>query len=161
MAVMTSSNNTISLLIKIQQKYPTVAFVKDTDFYWSSKDQSVHTGFKEYSEIEYWTLFHEIAHCLLKHESFGSDYELLKMELEAWEKAKPIARQFKNTISHAHIEDCLDTYRDWLHKRSLCSQCNTNGIQMSPNKYRCITCNGTWRVTQKQSCRVYRIQKDT
>ncbi len=161
MAVMTSSNNTVSLLIKIQQKYPKVTFVKESEFYWSSKDQSVHTGFKDYSETEYWTLFHEIAHCLLKHESFCTDYELLKMELEAWERAKPIARQFKKTISQEYIENCLDTYRDWLHKRSLCSQCNTNGIQVVRNQYRCITCNSAWGVTPKQSCRVYRIQKNT
>jgi hypothetical protein len=55
----------------------------------------------------------------------------------------------------------LDTYRDWLYKRSICPTCTAKCLQQGDFvHYRCFNCHTTWRVTASRFCRAYRRQKD-
>jgi hypothetical protein len=110
-------------------------------------------------DIGLWSLLHELGHAVLGHRSYDSDMALLQKEAQAWEKAISIARHYGIIIESDHIQDCLDTYRDWLHKRSLCPTCGAHGLQQSQALYRCLNCRSTWKVSSARFCRPYRLKK--
>ena len=106
-------------------------------------------------------LLHELGHALLKHTGYRYDIELLKMERAAWDKAITVASEYGVAIHEDVIEDALDSYRDWLHNRSLCPACGATGMQTAPGSYTCVACNTSWRVNEARTCalRRYRTKK--
>lgn len=156
MAHWSSPSKTMEALIsRLTIDHPGLTFLLSKDFYWSAKSQTVYYAHNGLSS-DTWSLLHEASHALLNHNSFHSDFQLLTMEMEAWEKAKELAAHYEITIDTDHIEDCLDTYRDWLHKRSLCPNCAIKSLQTSPNQYKCLNCATSWQVSKTQKCRPYR-----
>lgn len=83
---------------------------------------------------------HEVSHAILKHKDFKMDIERLKMENEAWEKAKELAKHYKICINEDLIQDELDTYRDWLHQKSRCPKCGLTRFQTPDSQYHCPRC---------------------
>lgn len=155
MAVTTTEFN--NLLTKLKSSYPYLSFEPDTVFHWSPKQKTV---WYNPDSLDVITLLHETAHGILGHNSYGRDTELLHLERDAWTKALEIGDNFSITIDESVIEDALDTYRDWIHARSLCPSCSQNGIQTSDNSYRCVLCNKTWQVNDARHCGLRRrIQK--
>jgi hypothetical protein len=146
-----------SLVQQLQKQFPTISFVPAESFYWSPRKQVVNfvTAASE-DNIGAWSLLHELGHALLEHKNYGSDFELLSLELAAWEKAQVIAQEYDIVISSGHIQDCLDTYREWLYLRSTCPQCMSGSQQIEPHLYSCFNCNTTWRVSRSRQCRSYR-----
>lgn len=141
------------LLLQIKQRFPRLNFVAGDDFVWSSRHQTVTYKYGDNPENQ-WALIHETAHASLGHSNYQTDQHLLVMELEAWKEAKIIAKSLKVTIDQDHIEDCLDTYRDWLHKRSTCPQCDVVGSQNSARHYKCFNCQCTWQVPSSPLCKI-------
>ncbi|MBR3157231.1 TFIIB-type zinc finger domain-containing protein [Candidatus Saccharibacteria bacterium] len=86
-------------------------------------------------------LLHEVSHAILKHRDFGTDIERLKMESAAWEKAQELAERYGVEIDEEFIQDELDTYRDWLHKKSRCPECGLTRFQTPDGQYHCPRCN--------------------
>lgn len=150
----THSRKILSALKKLA---PKASFEEHDSFYWSPETQVV--AFKA-ADLEYdegiWCLLHETAHAQLAHTNYETDFALLTLEVAAWEEAKILGKQLDITIDNEHIQDCLDTYRDWLHRRSTCPACGTVGLQQSPTNYRCHNCNDEWSVTSERFCRPYR-----
>lgn len=101
-------------------------------------------------------LLHEYGHALLQHERYQHDIDLLKMERDAWEKARSLAPIYLLSIPDDLIEDSLDTYREWLHVRSLCPLCEAVGLQLDAHHYTCIACHATWHVNTATSCALRR-----
>ena len=97
-------------------------------------------------------LLHEFSHALLQHKEYAQDIELLKMERAAWDKAATLASSFNVHIDDDLIESALDTYRDWLHDRSICPACIATGIETSKQQYKCIACLTTWHVNEARDC---------
>lgn len=91
----------------------------------------------------FWQLLtlHEISHALLKHSSFKMDVERLKMEKAAWEKARELAILYNVGVDDDLIQGELDTYRDWLHKKSRCPQCGLTRFQTPDARYHCPLCD--------------------
>lgn len=106
-------------------------------------------------------LLHECGHALLGHAEYKRDIELLPMERAAWDEALVLAAQYTLAIDTDLIEDALDTYRDWLHARSLCPTCEATGIQTAPQTYTCLACHHKWRVNEARSCALRRYSKQT
>lgn len=125
-------------------------------YYWSPKNNTVYYQKDDKSEIGLWTLLHETCHGLLRHTVYQSDFELVTLEVAAWEKAEKLASKFDLTIDHNHIQDCLDSYRDWQYKRSLCPRCDLGGVQVDTKTYTCLFCDGSWHVSAARFCRPYR-----
>ena len=144
------------LIAALAQQFPDIRFKPDHSYYWSPKDTTVYYQAHDPSEIGLWTMLHEVSHGLLNHTTYQSDYELVLLEVQAWEKAHELARTFHIAIHDDHVQDCLDSYRDWQYKRSLCPQCDLGGIQTDQGTYTCLFCNGTWQVSQARFCRPYR-----
>lgn len=151
-----------SILEQLQVLLPSVTFKNDGVFCWSPKTQTIHfsdNDLKAHAGI--WALLHEAGHALLDHKTYAIDFELIAMEVAAWEKAKELAKNLKTTIDNDHMQDCLDTYRDWLHKRSTCPTCGSVSLQQSEVLYACHNCPAQWAVTRARLCRPYRTLKHT
>ena len=139
---------------KLQDAYPAFVFTESTNAFWSPRDKTVHyTTGEPHSEAG---LLHELAHAILGHTTYTSDLDLLHKEIAAWEQAHSLAKQYDVPINADHTQDCLDTYRDWLHKRSMCPSCRTNGLQTDIQVYNCLNCGHTWHVSSSRFCRPYR-----
>jgi hypothetical protein len=149
-----------NLLANIRKDYPEFSFVEGSHFSWQAEHQRI--SFKQTAEISHrtiWALLHELGHALLAHNDYRYDIELLKLEAAAWAEACNIAEKYAFTMDEDYIQDCLDTYRDWLHLRATCPICFARSLQMSPRQYRCFNCQAEWTVTRSRFCRPYRLQK--
>lgn len=145
------------LLTRLSELIPGVEFVADDAFTWSPATRAVHYQGQQLNNTEGQArLLHESGHALCNHTTYISDFSLLQMELDAWEKAKVLAQQMGLRLPAEFIEDCLDTYRDWLHRRSTCPTCGSVSMQQSSHYYRCHNCMSSWNVTAERFCRPYR-----
>ena len=142
---------------KLSQLLDGINFIPGDTFYWNYTDCSV--TYNEHSKDCIPFFLHEIGHAILKHSSYNKDVELLKMECSAWDEAKKISNILNINIDDDLIESSLDTYRDWLHNRSLCPKCDTTGIQKTPKTYYCISCYAKWNVNEARSCALRRYIK--
>ncbi len=148
------------LITQLRIKYPTLKFRSGDQFSWSPETKEII--YKSSSgKNATWSLLHETGHALLGHQSYKADFELVRLEIDAWQKAREVAHELDITISEDHIEDCLDTYRDWLYKRSICPNCGTKSVQQDDYiHYRCFNCSTVWKVTASRFCRAYRSTKN-
>ncbi len=144
-----------SLIAKLSSKYPRINFKEGEKFYWSPESRTVF--YKLNRQTGNWTLLHETAHALLKHKNYESDIELVQMEAEAWSKAKSLSDDYGIVIDEDYIEDCMDSYRDWLHQRSTCPMCDMRSLQKDPSHYQCFNCKHLWKVSTSRMCRPYRL----
>jgi hypothetical protein len=143
------------LINTLRSQYPNVQFVVGDVTKWCPADKIV-TYKSQATEKDSWSILHELGHALLGHQSFESDLDLLGKEIAAWDKADEIAASLKLHINSTHRENCLDTYRDWLHQRSACPTCANQGLQTNFNTYTCLNCSGAWSVTDSRLHRPYR-----
>jgi len=145
------------LITQLKELEPDVNFVESDTFRWSPRGKTIFYIEDENPDPKApWTLLHEFAHAALEHKSYETDIELIKLESEAWSKAKEIGQKFGYEISEDHIENCMDTYRDWLHLRSKCPLCSNHSLQKSSGIYYCFNCTHAWSVTTSRFCRPYR-----
>ena len=147
-----------NLVTKLQLRYPNISFLEGDVFRWSPSEQTV-TYINSGKASDPWSLLHELGHALLQHQAYQSDIELLQKEVAAWHTANSICEDFGVSIDSDHVETCLDSYRDWIHKRSTCPQCSLQGIQKTSEEYLCFNCKHTWVVTSARFCRPYRRSK--
>jgi hypothetical protein len=151
------------LLAELAIRFPELSFIPGRQFYWSPEtEEVVYAKDPDKSDQQKcWSLLHETGHGLLRHCAYHADFELIRLEVAAWEKARLLAREFQIEIDENHIQDCLDTYRDWLYKRSICPSCTTKCLQQQDfSHYRCFNCHAVWRVTPSRFCRSYRSTKN-
>lgn len=149
------------MLEQLQARFPHLEFVESARFCWSPTTHQIGYDAERHDEAADWSLLHETGHALLDHNGYDGDFELLQLELDAWTKARELAAELDVTIDEDHIEDCLDTYRDWLYKRSICPECSTRALQQNDHvHYRCFNCHSVWRVTPSRFCRTYRATKN-
>jgi hypothetical protein len=146
---------------KLQAEFPQLRFTAAKQFYWSPESSEIFYNARARGQQATWSLLHETGHALLGHASYKADFELVRLEVAAWERAQQLAEHLDLIIDENHIQDCLDTYRDWLYKRSICPTCTTKCLQQGDFvHYRCFNCHTTWRVTASRFCRAYRRHKD-
>ena len=144
------------LLTELRTLLPGVRFEPGEDFRWSPANTTL-TYRPEQTETGLWSLLHEASHALLGHTGYRYDTELLFLEVDAWKKSEELGRRFAVIIDTEHIQDCLDTYRDWLHQRSTCPRCSVVSLQIAPQEYMCHNCTATWQVSASRFCRAYRL----
>ena len=139
------------LINKLQAEFPTLRFTAAKQFYWSPESGEIFYNAQARGKQAVWSLLHETGHALLGHISYKADFELIRLEVAAWEQAQQLTQHLGlPSIDEDHIQDCLDTYRDWLYKRSICPNCTTKCLQQVDFvHYRCFNCHTTWRVSAK------------
>jgi predicted RNA-binding Zn-ribbon protein involved in translation (DUF1610 family) len=148
-------------IVQIAQDYPQFKFQPGTQEHWSPRTNTITYNDSEPAQELRHGLLHELAHALLDHNNYRSDFELLKMEVEAWALAASMAKKYRIRLDDEHIQDCLDTYRDWLHRRSQCPTCGMHVLQTDANTYKCFNCGASWRVSARRFARPYRLKTKT
>jgi hypothetical protein len=153
MDAMSSLNSTSKDLVKVlAQDFPKLTFQEAKQEHWSPKKKTVF-----YSPNKpCFGLLHELAHAVLDHSDYQSDFELIKLESDAWGLAVKIGAKYGIKIEDDYIQNCLDTYRDWLHRRSACPSCGTHVLQSNSSNYHCFNCNTSWSVSSGRFVRSYR-----
>lgn len=143
-----------SLVKQLANDFPAIHFVKADDFLWSpdTKTVSYTPGHPDADAL----LLHELGHALLDHNDYRRDVELLRLENDAWQKARELSITYDIAIAPDTQEDHLDTYRDWMHARSLCPSCGATGQQSDTAHYSCIACTGKWKVNEARVCSLRR-----
>jgi DNA-directed RNA polymerase subunit RPC12/RpoP len=158
MAAMTTLSKTYNKLVEqAASDYPQFKFKPGSQEHWSPKTNTI--TYEEHPEAGSGSfgLLHELAHALLAHNNYKSDFELLKLESQAWHKAAEIGRKYGIEIDEEHIQNCLDTYRDWLHRRSKCPNCGVHVLQKDARTYKCFNCGASWTVSAGRFARSYRL----
>jgi len=151
--------NLETLLERIAADYPDLQLVEGAQFAWHA--QQKHLAYKKTSKNttqNIFALLHELGHAVLNHHEYAYDIELLQLEVAAWEKARELAKRYGVELDEDYTQDCLDTYRDWLHLRATCPTCFARSLQASIHQYRCFNCQTTWQVTRSRLCRPYRLK---
>ena len=134
----------ISSLVKtLKTNHPELTFQPGEFAHWSASTQTV---FYDTSELHGdWILLHETSHALLRHTEYMRDIDLLKIERQAWSYAiNTLAPRYGIEIDPDFIETQIDTYRDWLHVKSTCPSCQSNGIEARKHTYTCLHCGSSW-----------------
>jgi len=141
------------------EKFNQFNFAEHEVFHWSPKNNTIYYNLTEIAkESGIHQLLHELGHAICNHTGYGSGIELLKIEAEAWAKAEELAPEYGITIDQDKIEQCLDSYRDWLHARSTCPHCQSVSIETNNNQYHCFSCMQKWNVPADQRSRNYRLK---
>ena len=147
------------LLARIAADHPDLQFIESAHFAWHAGKR--HVAYKKTGKNTAHSIFallHELGHALLGHKDYTHDIELLQLEVAAWEKARALAARYAVTLDEDYVQDCLDTYRDWLHLRATCPTCFGRSLQTSERHYRCHNCGAQWSVTRSRLCRPYRLK---
>ncbi len=143
-----NSSQNRKLAKKLADDFPQFSFVPSEASRWSPSEKTIH--FQSGNDVD---LLHELGHALLGHDGFSQDVELLRIERDAWEKARSIAPKYDVKIDDDAIENALDGYRDWLHARSTCPTCSQTGLQSAKTGvYSCINCDARWTANDARNC---------
>ncbi|HET9850231.1 MAG TPA: ImmA/IrrE family metallo-endopeptidase [Candidatus Saccharimonadales bacterium] len=146
------------LIARLSQDYPQFKFRPGKSAHWSPRFKAIFYNQSGEAHQRHCGILHELAHAILGHASYGGDFELIKLESEAWVLAAKLGKKYGIAISDDYIQNCLDTYRDWLHRRSTCPACGTHVLQKSTENYQCYNCQTSWHVTSGRFARPYRRQ---
>ncbi len=138
MGAVEDKNVTLANLLKrVREDFPTLKFRASKRFSYRFP-RTINFEYESYrAELQ---LLHELGHALLLHKDFTTDPERLKMEREAWEKARELAEQYNIYYDEEFVEEELDSYRDWLHQRSRCKECGLTRYQTKDGVYHCPNC---------------------
>lgn len=152
--------STPSLLKQLRHDFPAFRFEQSTNFWWSAKSETIHVDTSaEHSEA---FILHELSHAILDHRGYSYDIDLVKLERDAWEYAvRTLTSEYNISIDEQLVQDNLDTYREWLHARSMCPECETTGLQTKQQSYRCLACGHSWRVNEARICALRRYSLQT
>ena len=151
-------HNLNDVLAQLKKQNPTIKYVKGNDFKWSFSSKTI-TYLNNNIITNIWSLIHETAHAQLDHQNYKTDQQLLTLEMQAWQRAKIIAKSLNGLIiDQDHIENCLDTYRDWLHKRATCPNCNVTTLQKGVGAYKCFNCHCSWNVPASPQCKIIKTK---
>ena len=137
-----------AFLKELSAKFPDFNFIKSTRFKYRAPnsifiDQNCPYPLPIFALLT----LHELGHALSKHKDYNTDIERLKIELEAWQRAKTEIKNHPNwtkkygiTYDEDFAEAELDSYRDWLHQKSKCKTCGLTMYQTQDKKYHCPNC---------------------
>jgi hypothetical protein len=142
------------LVSRIRQDFEhAYRFKRSRVFTWAASENTIYySTAKSASENPVWSLLHELGHAELGHRTYHDDLELLIMEVAAWQKAKHLAEEYHLVIEDEHIDECLSSYRNWLHQRSRCVECKMHALQIDRTTYECYNCLTKWQVPTSRMC---------
>ena len=139
----------LAFISDLKSEFKQFNFISSNRFKWHP-EKSIYFDKNPDIPFEYFALqtLHELGHALEGHKDYKTDVKRLKMESEAWERARELLKthktwttRYKITYDEDFAEDNLDTYRDWLHKKSKCKICGLTRYQKKNGKWFCPKCN--------------------
>ena len=139
-------NSSFAFLARLQSDYPEFRFRLNRKRF-SYRHGTIFIGPPQHNFAL--LALHELGHALSGHTDYNLDVERLKIESEAWERAKTVYQHYQKTAPELlastpwdedFVQDSLDTYRDWLHQKSLCKTCGLTRYQTKDGQYHCPNC---------------------
>ena len=147
-----------NFLQQLQQDFKDIKFVRGKMNLWSPQTREIYYRVP----ISKYSILHELGHALKNHANYKLDIQLIKLEADAWKKAQEIAKKYNLKIPARYINDCMNTYKDWILSRSKCPDCDLVGLQsIKTLQYSCCNCFLSWSVPFEVKCLVRRIRKTT
>lgn len=143
------SKNAYAFLNELSSEFPQFNFIPSTRFKWKP-EKSIYLDVKTPAPPLnfYLQTLHELGHALSNHKDYKTAIKRLKMESEAWERARELIKTHGNWQKKYGIyfdedfaEAELDTYRDWLHTKSKCKTCGLARFQTKDGKWHCPNCD--------------------
>jgi len=131
-----------ALINKLHEHYPELSFVEGEVFTFRPPRTILYNPKLEGAEL---ILLHEVGHYLDNDQDYSSGIGLLRIEADAWERARALSDAFNVAWDEDFIQSKLDSYRNWLHQSSLCPICEINGYQDKNGFYHCPLCEKKWR----------------
>ncbi len=125
------------LLERLRQDYPELRLREGKKFLFRPP-KTIILGAEELSDL---LLLHELGHYLCGHVSFNTEPERLKCECEAWEKARELCVMYGVPFDDDFAQQELDSYRDWLDKKSRCPSCGLTRFQTQDGVFHCPKCD--------------------
>ncbi len=124
------------LIERLRVDYPDIRFVSGKKYSFRPP-RTIMIGPEESSLL----LLHELGHALCGHRDFKTNIQRVKLEREAWEKARELSSKYGIQFDDEFAENELDTYRDWVEKKSRCPVCGLTRFQSIDGNYHCPRCN--------------------
>ena len=128
-----------TFLAKLKSDYPEIRFLERARFTFRPPRTVVYPA--EDGEFDSLLILHEMGHALSRHRFFKTEIERLKMEVEAWEKARELCDIYEVQVDEDLIQGELDTYRDFLHQKSRCPECGLTRFQTPDGAFHCPRCD--------------------
>ena len=136
------SERNLSFLDTIKHAYPTFSFRPGPKFLFRPP-KSIY--YQEMDDNYRLLLLHELSHALLGHFSYEKSLERLQIERDAWEKTRELCEKHSVAFDESVAESELDTYRDWVHQKTLCKTCGLTCLEVSPESLYCPFCQKTFK----------------
>ncbi len=125
------------LVARAREDFPDLRFVSGHKFAFRPPRTIVIGAEEECSSL---LLLHELGHAASGHREFKTDVARLKMEAEAWTAARGLAERYGVEWDEEVAQTELDSYRDWLHRKSRCPKCGLTRYQTPDGEYHCPQC---------------------
>ena len=126
-----------SFLRELRTDFPDFCFKEGERFAFRPPETIVVGPEEPYDSL---LILHELGHALCGHRDFKTGAARIKMEREAWEKAKKLCEKYDVVYNEEVVENELDTYREWLDKKSRCPSCGLTRFQTPDGTYHCPRC---------------------
>ena len=131
------SQENLNFLTTLKTDYPAFSFKPGKKFLFRPKKSIFYLETNQNFQLLF---LHELSHALLGHFSYNTSLERLQIERDAWAKTKELCKKHNVQFSSSQAENELDTYRDWLHKKSRCPKCELTRFQTPDGEYHCPRC---------------------
>ena len=125
------------LLGRLQADFPDVVWREGKKYLFRPPKTIMLGPAEEYDDL---LLLHELGHYLCGHRNFDTLPRRVKMEREAWDKARELCNKYGVSYNEDVAETELDTYRDWLDAKSRCPKCGLTRYQTSDGEFHCPRC---------------------
>lgn len=135
---------------RLERDYPEVKFVWGAPRFSYRLKNGTPTVFLGQPQPNFGLLaLHELGHALCRHKGYTVDVQRIKIESEAWERAKTVYLKYQKCADDGgvlpewdedFVQEKLDTYRDWLHTKSQCKKCGLTRYQVESGEYCCPRC---------------------
>ena len=89
-------------LQRLKGDFPEFRFIEGTKFTFRPPKTIVLGPSEPFSEL---LALHEVSHAILKHKTFRMDVERLRMESEAWEKARGLALKYDIEVNEKNRKE--------------------------------------------------------
>lgn len=134
------SQENLNFLTALKTDYPAFSFKPGKKFLFRPKKSIFYLETNQNFQL---LLLHELSHALLGHFSYNTSLERLQIERDAWAKTKELCKKHNVQFSSSQAENELDTYRDWVHQKTICRNCGLTCIELSSDLLFCPFCQTT------------------
>ncbi|MBR5389409.1 hypothetical protein IK146_02525 [Candidatus Saccharibacteria bacterium] len=131
------SEKNLAFLNMLQESYPDYVFKPGRKFLFRPPKSIYYLESDENFRL---LILHELAHALLGHYTFDRSLERLQIERDAWAKTRELCQLHSIPYDDNLAETELNTYRDWVHQKTLCKRCGLSCLEVSSESLYCPFC---------------------